>query len=115
MQLLCFLNYILNNEKYSLQDILINNSLQEHFKESMNRNEAYKIFFNDFSEQDITIHNTYDMEKNLMNMIQKGDYISLSELLENSSVLNTGVIADNQLRQLKIYLLSLLHLLHVQL
>lgn len=36
-----------------------------------------------------------------MNMIKKGDYISLSELLENSPLLNTGVIADNQLRQLK--------------
>lgn len=101
MQLLCFLNYILNNEKYSLQDILINNSLQEHFKESMNYHEAYKIFFNDFSEQDITIHNTYNMEQTLMNMIQKGDYISLSELLENSSALNIGIMADNQLRQLK--------------
>ena len=36
-----------------------------------------------------------------MNMIKKGDYISLSELLENSPLLNAGVIADNQLRQLK--------------
>ena len=36
-----------------------------------------------------------------MNMIQKGDYISLSELLENSSALNIGIMADNQLRQLK--------------
>ena len=62
MQLLCFLNYILNDEKYSLHDIFI---------------------------------------KNLMSMIKKGDYISLSELLENSPLLDTGVIADNQLRQLK--------------
>lgn len=38
MQLLCFLNYILNDEKYSLHDIFIKNSLQEHFAESINRN-----------------------------------------------------------------------------
>lgn len=80
MQLLCFLNYILNDEKYSLHDIFIKNSLQEHFAESINRNEADKLFFNDFSENDIII---------------------LSELLENSPLLDTGVIADNQLRQLK--------------
>lgn len=101
MQLLCFLNYILNDEKYSLHDIFIKNSLQEHFAESINRNEADKLFFNDFSENDIIIHNTYELEQNLMNMIKKGDYISLSELLENSPLLNAGVIADNQLRQLK--------------
>ena len=41
------------------------------------------------------------MDENLLNMIQIGDYISLSELLENSSVLNIGVMADNQLRQSK--------------
>ena len=80
-------------------DIFIKNSLQEHFAESINRNEADKLFFNDFSENDIIIHNTYELEQNLMSMIKKGDYISLSELLENSPLLDTGVIADNQLRQ----------------
>lgn len=31
MQIMCFLNYILNNEKCSLEDIFIDDSLQEHF------------------------------------------------------------------------------------
>ena len=36
-----------------------------------------------------------------MNMIRKGDSAALAELIENTSALQIGVLADDQLRQLK--------------
>ena len=43
MQILCFLNYILNNEKCSLHDVFINDSLQKQFIRSINTLTADKI------------------------------------------------------------------------
>ena len=37
MQILCFLNYILNNEKCSLQDVFINDSLQKQFSSYLSK------------------------------------------------------------------------------
>lgn len=101
MQILCFLNYALNNEKYFLQDYFIDDSLQEKLNEAMTRQDADRIFSNNLPEQNIWLHNTYDLERNIMNMIRKGDSVSLSELLKNSSGFNIGMMADNPLRQSK--------------
>ena len=101
MQILCFLNYALNNEKFFLQDYFIDDSLQEKLNEAMTRQDADRIFSNNLPEQNILLHNTYDLERNIMNMIRKGDSVSLSELLKKSSGFNIGMMADNPLRQSK--------------
>ena len=101
MQILCFLNYALNNEKYFLQDYFIDDSLQEKLNEAMTRQDADRIFSNNLPEQNILLHNTYDLERNIMNMIRKGDSVSLSKLLKNSSGFNIGMMADHPLRQSK--------------
>ncbi len=98
---MCFLNYILNNEKCYLQDIFINGSLQTQLMKSINSLNADRIFSKELFEQDQNLHNTYDLEQNVMNLIRKGDYMSLSELIKDSSALKVGTMSDNQLRQLK--------------
>ena len=82
MQIMCFLNYILNNEKCSLEDIFIDDSLQEHFAKKTSRHG--------------TDHSLSDM-----NMIRKGDYISISNLLENSPIFKKDVMESNHLRFFK--------------
>ena len=101
MQIMCFLNYILNNEKYSLEDIFIDDSLQKHFAQKTSHHETDHSLPDKLSEQDIIFHSTYDLEENLMNMIRKGDYISLSNLLENSPIFKIDVMESNHLRFLK--------------
>lgn len=101
MQIMCFFNYILNNEKCYLQDIFINGSLQTQLMKSINSLNADRIFSKELFEQDQNLHNTYDLEQNVMNLIRKGDYMSLSELIKDSSALKVGTMSDNQLRQLK--------------
>ena len=48
MQIMCFLNYILNNEKCYLQDIFINGSLQTQLMKSINSLNADRIFPKNF-------------------------------------------------------------------
>ena len=101
MQIMCFLNYILNNEKCSLEDIFIDDSLQEHFAKKTSRHGTDHSLSDKLSEQDIIFHSTYDLEENFMNMIRKGDYISISNLLENSPIFKKDVMESNHLRFLK--------------
>lgn len=101
MQIMCFLNYILNNEKCSLEDIFIDDSLQEHFAKKTSRHGTDHSLSDKLSEQDIIFHSTYDLEENFMNMIRKGDYISISNLLENSPIFKKDVMESNHLRFFK--------------
>lgn len=100
MQILCLLNYILNDEKCFLHDVFIDNAIQKQFIESMNKHEAEMFFSND-TNQSIVFHNTYALEQNVMDMVRKGDYMSLTGLIEKSAALKAGTMSDNQLRQLK--------------
>lgn len=101
MQIMCFLNYILNNEKCSLEDIFIDDSLQKHFAKKTSRHGTGHSLSDKLSEQDIIFHSTYDLEENFMNMIRKGDYISISNLLENSQIFKKDVMESNHLRFFK--------------
>ena len=101
MQIMCFLNYILNNEKCFLEDIFINDSLQKHLAETTSHHGTDHSSPDKLSEQDIIFHSMYDLEENLMNMIRKGDYVSLSKLLENSPIFKIGVMESNHLRYFK--------------
>lgn len=100
MQIPCLLNYILNDEKCFLHDVFIDDAIQKQFIESMNKHEAEMFFSND-TTQSIVLHNTYDLEQNVMNMVRKGDYMALTGVIEKSTVLKIGTMSDNQLRQLK--------------
>mgnify|MGYP000053688461 FL=1 len=100
MQILCLLNYILNDEKRFLHDVFIDDAIQKQFIESMNKHNAEMFFSND-TNQSIVLHNTYDLEQNMMNMIRKGDYMALAGVIEKSTALKIGTMSDNQLRQLK--------------
>lgn len=100
MQILCLLNYILNDEKRFLHDVFIDDAIQKQFIESMNKHNAEMFFSND-TNQSIVLHNTYDLEQNVMNMVRKGDYMALAGVIEKSTTLKIGTMSNNQLRQLK--------------
>ena len=101
MQILCLLNYILNNEKCFLHDVFIDDAVQKQFIESMNKHDADMIFSDELPDQSMTFHNTYDLEQNVMNMVRKGDYMALTGLIEKSAALKIGTMSNDQLRQLK--------------
>lgn len=96
MQTLCAVNYILNGERVSLADLTIYDELQTDLSSRMTSEKADAT-----SEYPADLHNTLSLEQALMSMIRKGDTAALSEWAKNAPPVRGGVIAFDQMRQLK--------------
>ena len=92
MQTLCAVNYIFNGEKVSLADLTIYDELQTDFSSQMAAEKT---------DAPADLHNTLSLEQTLMSMIRKGDTAALSEWAKNAPAIRGGVIAFDQLRQMK--------------
>ncbi|MDD7739194.1 MAG: helix-turn-helix domain-containing protein [Lachnospiraceae bacterium] len=101
MQMLCTVNYVLNGEKKSLQNISILDSVQQQIILSGEQKHTEKAFSDEPSKQDYRLHNTYDLEQTMMNMIRKGDSAALREWIAHAPAVRGGVLAPDQLRQRK--------------
>lgn len=97
LQILCTVNYVLNGEKKTLEDISIYDSEQENYNryitDRQNNTDLPSDYFNP--------HNTFDTEQKLMHMIEHGDCPSLKEWLANAPALRSGILAVDQIRQIK--------------
>ena len=90
IEILCALNYYFNNEKSTLENIIIHE----------NKNLLDENIDNDYQKENIT-HNTIALEEKLLNMIRLGDTASLKEWVNKAPGIMGGKLALNQLRQLK--------------
>ena len=100
MQILCTLNYILNGEKLTLQDIAIYDSEQHLIsKDALSRREAQSYVTDNIPVQDI--HNTFTLEQSIMTIVRKGDTASLQAWIKSAPAVRGGIIAAEQLRQVK--------------
>ena len=100
MQILCTLNYILNGEKLTLQDIAIYDSEQNLIsKDALSRREAQSYVTDNIPVQDI--HNTFTLEQSIMTIVRKGDTASLQAWIKSAPAVRGGIIAAEQLRQVK--------------
>ena len=94
LQILCTINYVLNNEKKSLKDITIHDALQDKLISKQN-NEMIETTNN------FNIHNSYDQEQAIMSIVSKGDVAALKSWLEFPPAISEGTLAKEQLRQHK--------------
>lgn len=94
LQILCTINYVLNNEKKSLKDITIHDALQDKLI-SKQSNEMIE------TTSDFNIHNSYDQEQAIMSIVSKGDVAALKSWLEFAPAISEGTLAKEQLRQHK--------------
>ena len=97
LQILCTVNYVLNDEKKTLEDISIYDSEQENY----NRYITDRQDNTDLPSDYFNPHNTFDTEQKLMHMIEHGDCPSLKEWLANAPALRSGILAVDQIRQIK--------------
>lgn len=97
LQMLCTVNYVLNGEKKTLEDISIYDSEQENYR----RYSADSQDRTDLSADTFNPHNTFDTEQKLMYMIEHGDCMALKEWLANAPALRSGIMAADQIRQIK--------------
>ena len=101
LQILCTLNYVLNGEKRSLEDVTIYDFEQNNL-ETLTENERFDKSY-DSPEEYVPreTHNTLALEQTLMQMIAKGDVGALYEWFSHAPSVRGGVIANDALRQLK--------------
>ena len=101
VQILCTMNYVLNGEKLSLEDVTIYDFEQTNL-ESILQNERFNKQYDNTDEyKPRELHNTLALEQTLMQMISKGDVGALYEWLSHAPSVRGGIIANDALRQLK--------------
>lgn len=93
-QILCTMNYVMNGEKLSLEDIVLRGSVETQI--TPNQAEA-----NDGQAIPEEIHNTLAIEQTLMNMIRKGDTDALKAWIASAPAVHAGAMAQAHLRQYK--------------
>lgn len=101
MQMLCTINYILNDEKLGLEDIAIYDSRQNHLNEFLGQQLAEHGFNHPQADQQQAVHNTLELEETVMDIVRKGDTVALREWVSSAPAVRGGVLAASQLRQLK--------------
>ena len=103
MQILCTVNYVLNKEKLSLEDIMIYDNEQQSLKDDIESDRANRQFDSELADTQPqqSIHNTLALEQTLVNIVRKGDTAALREWIANAPAVRGGVLAADQLRQMK--------------
>lgn len=96
MQTLCALHYILNGEKKTLAELTIYDEMQSGI--------AFRMLSEEKKSETTTPagpHNTLAPEQTLMNIIRKGDTAALAQWTASAPAIRGGVLAFDQLRQMK--------------
>lgn len=100
LQILCTINYILNDEKLGLEDIAIYDGEQQTLSELLELQHTQHFFSLPQTEQE-TVHNTLELEESVMDLVRRGDSVSLREWISSAPAVRGGILASSQLRQLK--------------
>ncbi len=95
MEMLCTVNYVLNDEKLSLYDIAIYE--QDNLKNLAA--ERPEHISDPIPQQNV--HNTFALEETLMHIVRKGDTAALQEWIASAPAVRGGILAVEQLRQIK--------------
>lgn len=103
LQMLCTINYILNGEKLHLADITLYEAEQEALAQN---SQAERINVDALAAprnvQDQTYdHNTLKTEQKIMGFVRKGDCDALKQWVASAPAIRGGVLARDQLRQMK--------------
>ena len=93
-QILCTLNYVMNGEKLSLEDVALSEPAEKEVKPSP----AEQSNGETNAEN---IHNTLAIEQTLMNMVRKGDTEALKAWIASAPAVHAGPMAREHLRQYK--------------
>lgn len=103
MQILCAVNYVLNEEKLTLQDISIYDAEQDDLRKQLIAQQAtLNKYSSEAEDQDTqSIHNSFQLEQVLMDIIRRGDTAALREWIASAPAVNGGRLAAEQLRQIK--------------
>ncbi|MGN0321915.1 MAG: helix-turn-helix domain-containing protein [Oliverpabstia sp.] len=103
LQTLCTLNYILNEEKLELKDIAIYDIEQNKLTELFQRQQATQslTFLHTGELYADESRSPFTQEQILTDYVRKGDMASLQEWIASAPAVRCGMLATDQLRQMK--------------
>lgn len=103
MQILCTINYVLNGEKLTLQDISIYDAEQDDLQKQFIEQQVVltESVYRAEDQSTQNIHSSFQLEQTLTDMIRKGDTAALREWIASAPAVNGGKLAIDQLRQMK--------------
>lgn len=102
LQILCVVNYIVNNEKLTINDIAIREKEQEKLTMTAESERAIFQFDRDINTAELPeLHNTLALEQTILNFIRQGDTLRLREWIKDIPAVHGGTLAFDQIRQLK--------------
>ncbi len=103
MQILCTVNHVLNGEKLGLEDIAIYEAEQAGLKETLEQQRADRAFERPSSNpaEQQNAYGTLALEQALTGMVRRGDSAALKHWIAAAPAVRGGVLAADQLRQMK--------------
>lgn len=103
LQILCTMNYVMNEEKLGLGDIIIYDAEQQDLKAKLEEERAKYNFDSDLAtiQDQQNVHNTLALEQTIVNFVRRGDTAALKEWIADAPAVRGGILAADQLRQIK--------------
>ncbi len=96
--MMCAVNYLLNGEKLELRDITIRAEEQETLKKQVEWQRAEDVYD---KEPQQAVHNTLQTEETVMDIVRRGDSAALRQWIAAAPPVRAGVLASDELRQLR--------------
>ena len=94
LQILCSIHYVISGEKIGLDELSIIDFTQDTLSNELVMEQASSF-------DSVDVHNTYQIEQQLLNMVRRGDILGLKQWISNAPAVRPGKIASDMLRQLK--------------
>ena len=98
LMMLCTTNYLLTGEKPELTDVAIHGAEQAAIKQRVERRRTAKAYE---TEPPRETHHPLQLEETLMDMVRRGDSAALRQWISAAPPVRAGLIASDQLRQLR--------------
>lgn len=96
LEILCFINFLLNEEVMTGEDIL--NYDSPNYESTISKSYTESTYV---AKENNSFHNTYKFEQLYLNLVEQGNIKGIKELLTKSFRLNPGIIAYDNIRQAK--------------
>lgn len=102
LQILCTVNHVLNGEKLGLDDIAIHAQEQDGLKEEL-EHQRLRNTYEPPPEPPVqqNARGTLALEHRLTDMVRRGDAAALKEWIASAPAVRGGILAAEQLRQMK--------------
>ncbi len=101
VQMLCVINFALNGDKLNVGDITIRDEQQRELVKTLVKRRSDEVFGNIENVSSEPTHNTYDIERRVADIVSDGNTDALKEWVLSAPAVRGGVLASEQLRQVK--------------